>query len=355
MGLPLYIRLVEPSGRDHREVFSRGLQRVGSFASRLRSLYIETEGGGDDHPLIEFFRASPRFPTLQTLVVSIENDSVLPINLCTLPLLRTLNVLLQPLRAKGSSGVLEVIGCIILEPTDLASLVELVARQTISFHLTIFTNMTQIFPDPFPFFENSKRCWRYLASLRLDGLSSGDSDHSGTLFSQLHAPQLRRLELVDMDNDIVDILIVTLPVVTVQSVETLLISGVRVELKDDFASLSISNQQSRQVRAFPNMVELVVWDLRPEDLRWIGLSTIEKCLSSQRDTLKRLTLPRTFRPTSGKIRDEETLGVEHKGRNQSGPLTLREETGLIDAGNLDEIRYNYEIDDHNMALAPYFS
>ncbi|KAF8319788.1 hypothetical protein DL93DRAFT_121387 [Clavulina sp. PMI_390] len=264
--LPLDISLAEEDTSDGRDAFARSLQKITSHASRIRSLCIVIESEEEGHPLTVFLSASPHFPALQTLLIYSVYEFALPLNISALPLLHTLSVPFQPLRAKGSHGSLKSLGFQVYLPDDLESLVELVACQAISMHLTLFTSRRDHIPGPFQIFERSMTCWSWLRSLRLEAFSGDDKLHSGTLFSQLHAPQLRVLELVETDNDILDLLIDTMPLATVRSVERLLIASDGGNLRYDFTSLCISNVPSHEVRAFPNLLELVIWEINGEAL-----------------------------------------------------------------------------------------
>ncbi|KAF8319790.1 hypothetical protein DL93DRAFT_2074783 [Clavulina sp. PMI_390] len=354
-GLPLDIDLIEPDDADEPDEFPRILQRVMSFAPRLRSLRVETASFEKEQPLTAFFDASPHFPLLQTLYITTPQRIDLPLNLSKMPVLRTINIPFQSFRAEGSLGILKEIGCGVSNSTALTSLVDLASCQNTPFHLIVFTNAMEHIPKSFASSEISKTCWKWLISLRLDTVGGYDRAYSRTFFSQFHAPKLRLLELIDIDTEILTTIIKKLPSITMQSVETLVITSDRRYLEGNFAYLTLRNSRSQRPQAFPNLLELVFRDAGSYPFAWTQFSSMEECLSSRRSTIKRLTLPGTFRPKSNQVNDGETLKEGDDDRTRGDELTLQEEAKLIAAGNLDEIRYEYEVDDHGMGLAPYLS
>ncbi|KAF8319783.1 hypothetical protein DL93DRAFT_2094704 [Clavulina sp. PMI_390] len=371
--LPLDVYLIEQPEQDYNPRLEYGLQAIRPYAARLRSLRIFTRWRNQENPSIAFFSAPPSFPVLQTLIIHSNDDFLLPLNLSKLPLLHTLHVPYQPLRAEGSYGTIKKLGCRVLDSADSTSLIDLVRCQTTSFHLTIFADRSENVPSAFSTSEYSTTCWAWLTSLRVDGFSGLDHDNVGTLFSQLYAPRLRSLELVDMDEDNLRVLIDSLvrgthrrgvriysldplvqPLATMQSIETVLLEPPSAYI--NFSFLPLVKSQSQRARAFPKILELAIWDVAGalEDGAgwWIDLPSIEEYLSSRRNTMKRLILPNALRPKSHDLSHEDILDGEDKPRKQYTPLTSREHARLIAAGNLDEIRYEYEVDNHGVDLAP---
>ncbi|KAF8319787.1 hypothetical protein DL93DRAFT_2164452 [Clavulina sp. PMI_390] len=340
--LALDVCLIELGTWDGRYAVAQSLQTVAAFTSRIHSLQIKMPFSPKDNELASFFNSPSCFPALQVLVIHNDNGIPMLLDLSKLPLLRTLHVPYLALRAESSHGYFKELGCQVFDSADLASLVELVGCQTTSFHLTLFANMRDHMPAPLRASHNYITCWRWLSSLRLYGYNGRGDQHYGSLFCQLYAPHLQLLELVDMEDYTFDVIIATMPLITLQSVEKLIIGPLDAFLKDYFVSLDITNPKSGEIRAFPNLLELVIWDIAGHPSRqtrrwWIDLPSMETCLVSRRNSLKRMVLPSTLRPTSHQIGEGTTLSVHLNDLNPGHQLTVRNEARLIAAGNLDEV------------------
>ncbi|KAF8306953.1 hypothetical protein DL93DRAFT_2088325, partial [Clavulina sp. PMI_390] len=203
--------------RRESDALIKAVQALTPFIHRLRSLKLDIVRSTDFITVQQLLSGhdAVAFPMLTTLVVrSTRLDdpaNTICIKLAILPLLNSLYVPNVSLRTEGRpSCSINKLGWRVFDSHDLRALTTVLAQQRVpSLYLTIFAHETMQIRSPFESLENSL-AWSSLLSLRLHGVSGLDNEHAGSLFSQLQAPNLRRLELVEIDQAIFSILVAEL-------------------------------------------------------------------------------------------------------------------------------------------------
>ncbi|KAF8306961.1 hypothetical protein DL93DRAFT_2088338 [Clavulina sp. PMI_390] len=322
------------------------------FAARLQTLRVQIHRIMAPEAFQQLLRAG-NMPQLESIVIGYVECDV-EIDASSMPRLHTLHAGGLRLRVRGNFPLLRQLGWRLSAPEDLDRLISLLEFQTLPFHLTIFGHHDMQLFWPFEFNAETRTCWAHLTSLRIQGFGERDAEHFGTIARQLWAPNLRQLEIIEVEPRIFGIIILKLPSETSSAVQTLLLgyTGDRPHDLSFYLTLLLGDDsyQADDLPPLPNLVNLVVRDLTdaPGSGWNVDFHSLEQCVRRRHGTLQRLILPSRYRPSSMMRRDNRRVS-RARISIQDTLLTDRDER-LREEGGLKEISYAFSIDHHGFDI-----
>ncbi|KAF8311208.1 hypothetical protein DL93DRAFT_2229842 [Clavulina sp. PMI_390] len=356
---PLHPRLTLHSQSEASEKLQMMSKALNPYLHRVQTFRLETTTRFHvEFPpsFVELFHNHP-LPLLESFVISVKGDHRLHFELSQAPLLRTLHSSQLPIAISGEKFHLENIGCRVHSLEDLEHLIDMGARQTTPFHLSIYAHTLASIHDPLTTKRQFNGGWSNIQSLRLHGFCGGDREHMGTLVRQLELPSLLSLELLELSNRVLGIVANELPIITNRCIKNLVVACLEGTTVSPGEYLSpLFQTRPDDATPFQNVSKFFLCDLDPEKpCQWLAnFEAIKSFVAGRRGQLKEFGLPLSFRPhprplnvTVDPSGSPEETAVDPDSESS---LTSDQEQGLLEAGELAEITYGYVIHHHGYDL-----
>ncbi|KAF8311207.1 hypothetical protein DL93DRAFT_2083657, partial [Clavulina sp. PMI_390] len=172
-------------------------------AERLRTMRLQLGDRYQEIPdsLEDFFK-SP-MPNIEIIVISGGRNGQATLEAASMPRLHTLHSSELQLSVVGKFESLQNLGWRVYAPIELHRLSEVTRQQSVDFHLTIFAHTSEGLEESLSMYPLlGQEYWAHLFSLRIHGFMGDDYEWFDSLISQIHAPRLRSLELLEMGHQV---------------------------------------------------------------------------------------------------------------------------------------------------------